>query len=218
MINEIEVKEQFYGYLTQEFGEKFTGMIEPPAEVKIGERVLYLLKDSDTATRKEFDQAANDAHRQMLQQMAEEVGAQLSPFSEPPTDSGLPYPRMVDITDWSEVLVKNYCSSGDLLPKEDFAIKWLFGLCFWPSGKQLVYIDFTHPKVKTVLSAEYAQEYDFSTGDNMQSRLEKFKEKRAKLIQEVDSNPFAFWAKLVQVNDTVFSQIKTSGSKPHLKN
>ena len=218
MINEIEVKEQFYGYLTQEFGDKFTEMIEPPIEAKIGERVLYLLEDSVTASRKKFDRAANDAHRQMLQQMCEEVGAQLSPFSEPPTDSGLPYPRMVDITDWNEVLVKGYVSSGDLLPKKNFTIKWLFGLCFWHSNKQLVYIDFTHPKVKTVLSAEYDDEYDLSMGNNMQSRLEEFKEKRAKLIREVDTNPLAFWAKLVQLNDTVFSQIKTGDSKPHIKN
>src|SRR3989344_1693278 len=215
MINEIEVKEQFYGYLTQDFGDKFTEMIEPPIEAKIGERVLYLLEDSVTASRKKFDRAANDAHRQMLQQMCEEVGAQLSPFSEPPTDSGLPYPRMVDITDWNEVLVKGYVSSGDLLPKKNFTIKWLFGLCFWHSNKQLVYIDFTHPKVKTVLSAEYDDEYDLSMGNNMQSRLEEFKEKRAKLIREVDTNPLAFWAKLVQLNDTVFSQIKTGDSKPH---
>ena len=218
-MNEIEVKDQFYGYLTHEFGEGFTKMIEPPAEVTIGERVLYLLKDSETASRKEFDHAANDALRKTLQEVADEAGSLLSPFIELPVESGLPYPRMVDIIDWGEVAMdipaKKWVVSDDLLPKEDFTIKWLFGLCFWHSVKQLVYIDFTHPKVKTVLSAEYDEEYGISTGDNMHARLEQFKAKRAKLIQDVDANPYAYWAKLVQLNDTTFSQIKTSGLIPH---
>lgn len=219
MTNEIEVKEQFYEYLTHEFGEEFTKMIEPPEEAKIGERVLYFLKDSEIASRKEFDHEANDALRTTLQEVANKSGALLSPFIELPVESGLPYPRMVDIIDWDEVAMdipaKKWVLSDDLLPKEDFGIKWLFGLCFWHSEKQLVYIDFTHPKVKTVLSAEYDEEYRISTGDNMQARLEQFKEKRMKLIQEVDANPCAYWAKLLQLNDTAFSQTKTSGLIPH---
>ncbi len=218
MMNEIEVKAQFYEYLSSKFGDKFTDMIEPPSEAKIGERVLYVLDGSEVASRKEFDQKANEEFLQGIVGGIE--GATF--FTEPPVESGLPYARMVDITDWSEVAIngfaKEYTMSDDLLPKKDYTIKWLFGLCFAPRGNQLVHVDFTHPKVKTAFSADYELEYSFAPEIDMQHALKIFKEKRAKLIQEVESNPSVLWAKLVQLNGTTLSQIRTAKLTGNLQN
>ena len=211
MMTEIKVKEQFYEYLADKFGESFTELIEPPEGVMIGERMLYKLQNGQKAERKEMTQKDIDKFHQMVADIAEKNGG-VALESEPPVTSGLPYPRVVDILDWSDVAMdipaKKYVLSDDLLPKDNFAIEWLFGVVFSPSGKQLVYIDFTHPKVKVAFSADYDAEYDFTIGLEMPRRLRQFKEKRAEIIQEVESRSNVLWAKLVQLDDETFMRLK----------
>ena len=207
----MELKEQMYEYLNDKFGEGFTDLIELPREVKIGERVLYLLNPGHTVSRKEFEQAAIDEHQEMLEDIVKKTGGFLAP-TELPVESGLPDPRTVDILDWSDVAMdipaKEYLLSDNLSPKEDYSIDWLFGLVFWHSSKQLVYIDFTHPKVKTVLSMEYDSEYQWTLGKNMYSNLAAFIQKRKDLIADIEARAGDGWTKLLQLNDTVFIQLK----------
>src|SRR6266542_1650399 len=147
MITEDKVQQQFYEYLSDTFGPQFTEMIKPPEGVRIGERVLYKLQNQHEAQRKEVTQKDLDNFHQMMVGIAEGCGGIASP-PEPPVTSGLPFPRTVDITDWSDVALgtpaMKYVVSDELLPKVDFSIEWLFGLVF-SSEKQLVYIDFTDP-------------------------------------------------------------------------
>jgi hypothetical protein len=95
-----------------------------------------------------------------------------------------------------------------LLPKENFSIEWLFGLVFGASDKRLVYIDFTHPKVKTAFSVQYDSEYELTFRHSMHEWLQAFSEKRAKMINVVESNPEIGWIKLVQINEQVLTQDK----------
>ncbi len=87
-----------------------------------------------------------------------------------------------------------------MLPKEDFAIQWLLGVTIWPSRKQLVYIDFTHPKVKTIFSADYDPEYDFNGRSDVFLQMQQFKVARDSLIVEMEAQPGMAWAKLVQID------------------
>jgi len=212
MITQNEIKKQFYGYLTEMFGDKFTNLIEPPERVLIGERVLYRLVDDKVAERKEMTEKDIDNLHQMLMKIAGESGAVIT---EPPITSGLPYPRMVDITDWSDAAMdipaKKYATSDDLLPKDTFSIEWLFGVMFGPSDKQLVYIDFTHPRVKLVFAVYYESEYELTFCGNrnkMKDWLMKFNEKRAKIINEVEMRPELSWVKIIQLNDQILTQYK----------
>lgn len=211
-MKDYELKEQMFGYLNHTFGDGFTDLIELPKGLKIGERVLYRLKDDQIVERKEFDKVANDEFRKVLEGIAEKSGGFLAP-PEIPVESGLPNPRMVDIAGWedvsTEIAAKKYALSDDLLPSEDFAIEWLCGLMFGYSNKQFVYIDFTHPKVKMVFSSDFDSEYDIGLGRDMQSRFAQFIQTRKEVITALEEDQSMQWTKLLQLNNSTFVQSKT---------
>lgn len=89
MITKNELKQQFYEYLSDTFGPKFTAIIEPPEGVMIGERVLYKLRNGQTAQRNEMTQKDTDELHQMIINVAEESGG-VALEAEPPITSGLP--------------------------------------------------------------------------------------------------------------------------------
>jgi hypothetical protein len=210
MKTETEILEDFITYLVHKFGKEIVEVIDIPDEAKVGERVLYKLISDQVAQRKDFTQDYKELNK-TLAEIAQKVSGTV--HIDQPTDSGLSYPRTIDIIDWSEVAMqipaKKYATSSDLLPKADFSIEWLFGLVFGYSSKRLIYIDFIHPKVKAAFSVEYDAEYDWSAGSDMIQLLNKFREKQTELIKDASSNESILWAKLVQLNDEVLVQIKT---------
>jgi len=209
-----EVKEQFFNYLTKTFGKKFLFLITPPDGVEIGERVLFKLQDGKKAERcEETKQETEEFHQSLVEAVGGIEGIQILP-TEPPVSSGLPYPRIVDIRDWDIAYdnpAKEYLTSDALLPKENFSIDWLFGLVFG-FEKQLIYIDFTHPKVKVIFSFVYDFEDVFIKTHLVYKRLEQFNKMRDALIEEAEGNPDLLWIKLVQIDETVSTQKRMGNS------
>jgi hypothetical protein len=211
MITKEKRKQQLYNELNNTFGSEFTKLIDPPKGVEIGERVLYKLTGTRKAKWKEITKKDIDAFHKIAVNIAAQSGGVAS-IVEPPTTSGLPCPRLVDITGWIEVAMpipaKKYLVSDDLLPEPGFSIEWVLGTVFGPSDKQVVYIDFTHPKVKTVFSCDYDSEYEIYAEREMHSRLSAFLERKAQIIKRVESQPNILWAKLIQLDKSTFEQIK----------
>jgi hypothetical protein len=203
-----ELEQWFINYLAETFGEQLLALIPMPVEYEIGERVLFNLKDRVTVERKEQTQEdADDLHQMLAKTVGGIDGVQVT--TELPVTSGLPYPRIIDILDWSvamDIPAKKYLASNALLPKDDFAIRWLLGVMLWSSRKQLVYIDFTHPKVKTIFSADYDRKHDFDGRSDVYGQLQQFKAARDSLIVETDSDSGVAWAKLVQVDGEMLTR------------
>ncbi len=211
---EAEVKQQFYEYLSHTFGAKFVKLIDPPEDVRIGERVLYKLTSQKEAMRKEVSQKEIDDLRQKLATIAENAG--IAPIEvDPPTTSGLPYPRLVDIGDYNDVAMdapaRAYIVSNDLLPKPDFSIEWLFGTVFRPSDKQLVFVDFAHPQVKAAFSFEYDFEYGSPVQPDMYKHFRRFKALRNKVIREAKSKSELLWVKILQLDEQILIQYNYRG-------
>jgi len=210
-----ELRRDFYSYLAGEFGDRFLRVIQPPHKVKVGERVPYVLRNDQEAQRKDLNEADFDEVKKIISVFSRKTGGAVGHLS-PPITSDLPYPRIVDIIDLSEVgmdlAARRYLNSSDLLSKVDFSILWLFGVVFFHSSKRLVYIDFTHPKVKAAFSVEYDVEHDFETGRNMKRQLDVFKAKCADLVRPASSRPDVMWSRLPQLDDELLVKIKTERS------
>lgn len=196
------MRQWFIDYLAETFGEEILGTIPAPHDHEVGERVLYKLRDGVSVERKEATQKDADDFLEILKNAMSGIGeAQVT--TALPVTSGLPYPRMVDILDWSvamEIPAKKYLASDALLPKENFSILWLLGVSIGSSSKQLVYIDFTHPKVKTIFSAAYDREFDFGRRDEAFWHMHQFMAARDSLIAEADAESSMRWSKLVQID------------------
>jgi hypothetical protein len=72
-----------------------------------------------------------------------------------------------------------------------------------PSNKELLFIDFTNPKVKCTLSADYEDLYDASTGKNMQEQFEALFTKRDELLND----PNLEWAKIASIQGKLLFKI-----------
>jgi len=210
MTSKTDLKKWLYEYLTEEFGKEFIGLINPPHDVENGERVLYKLKHNTQAQRKEITQKDQDDFRNLLEDIAQKSGGTVAKI-EPVVSSGLPYPRLIDIPQWSALAyqknVADYLNSEEILPKPDFNIEWLFGLLFGYSNKQLVYINFTHPKVKAAFCMDYDVEYS-SEGADLPAQFERFVKRMKQLTDETDTTNMQ-WSKLIQVNSDLFLRSKT---------
>ena len=116
-----ELRQWFIDYLADTFGKQILDIIPTPDDHEVGERVLFKLKHGVSAERKEVTQKdADDYHQILVKAVSGIEGAQV--ITDPlPVTSGLPYPRMVDVLDWSvamEIPAKEYLASDTLLPKE----------------------------------------------------------------------------------------------------
>lgn len=201
-----ELKQWLLSYLTETFGDQFLNLITPPDGVETGERVMFKLREGVKAERHEVTpQEAEDFHRSLVESMP---GIKI--HTEPPLSSGLPYPRMVDITDWSIAYdnpAKEYLTSDTLLPKDDFNIDWLLGVVF-SSERRFVYIDFTHPKVKAIFSFVYDDESIHTKSHLVYPQLKEFKETYLSYIKEAADSNDLLWIKLVQIDETILTQKK----------
>ena len=96
-----------------------------------------------------------------------------------------------------------------MLPKESFTIEWLLGVVFWPSRKQLVWIDFTHPKVKALFSTDYDIEYDLDHRSDVPRWLELFSQLKAKCTADAESRADMVWVKLIPTDGKTTIRQKT---------
>ena len=213
-----QVKASFDDYLHQRFGSGFVNLIKPPAEIKIGERVLYMLAGDHEARRADTEQANREAEESLaalISRLSDEITG-LQYYTEPVVSSGLPYPRAVDIPHVSDLalgsLAADYATSPDEFPEKDFALLWLFGAIFTYSAKYLLYLDFTHPKLRAVYVAEYDVEHEYSKGSDIPQQLKAFVSRQAEMVEMVEARQEVCWAKLVQIDTAVQAAIKTGDS------
>lgn len=197
------VEQAFYLYLDRQFGQGFSQLIAPPDGYKIGERVLYTLEGGDEAVRNE-DTSQSDAEiKRVLEDVVDKIdGARV--VNEPVVSSGLPYPRLIDVPYASDFLLgdlsERYAQSDELLPSPDFPVVWVFGVLFGYSAKQLLYLDFRHPKAKAVFCVAYDDENDVTAGRHMRSQLASFIARQKQVSALAEERADVHWAKLFQVN------------------
>ena len=191
-------------YLDETFGEGFNTFMEPPEGAKYGERIAYKYKSGLSAKRIQTTQADLDAFQAMTDDIAANSGGYASTV-QPAGDSGLPFPRFVDLHEKSIFWPKEieaYSKSEELLPALDFDLEWMFGLMF-SSSKELYYLDFTHPKVKGIFCFEYDREYNLPKYEIAKKRFLEFLlliETYIKLSSKLD--PFTC-AKIIQQDSTL---------------
>lgn len=215
-----QLREQFMGYLKRTFGEEFLRLIDEPKGVQIGERVLYKLKDEKKVERHELSKQEIEEMRQEMVNLAKSTGVDESAVTfEPPISSGVPYPRLMDLPG-SEIMwdkeLKKYLQSDDLLPSHDFFLEWVIGILLMSSEKMLMYLDFTHPKVKAIFRVCYDSEYDAPSKASILDRFKQFREKEGELKTQIENEANMLWVKIVQLDmETVCIKIKdakTGGS------
>jgi hypothetical protein len=216
-----QLKAGFYHYLDREFGSGLIDLIRLPAGVRIGERVLYMLLGNEEAERadtKQTNREVEESFARLADQLSEEIGV-LRYSTEPAIDSGLPYPRAVDIPYVSDLalgsLATRYAASPDELPEKDFSLLWLFGVIFTYSAKYLLYLDFAHPKLRAVYVAEYDAEYEFSKGRDILEQFKAFMVRQAEIAAMIEVRQDVCWAKLVQIDTIVQTMIKTCDNLVH---
>ena len=191
-------------YLDETFGGIFNGFVTPPEGAKYGERLIYKYKSGLSAKRIQTTQADLDAFQATMDDIAAKFDG-CSTQVQPAGDSGLPFPRFVDLPDKSIFWPKGseaYSKSEDLLPAVDFDLEWVFGLMF-SSSKELYYLDFTHPKVKGVFSFEYEREFAIPMHVAAEKRFKEFitaLDAYKKISNDFD--PFT-WAKIIQQDSTL---------------
>ena len=199
-----QLKQEFINYLKSTFGEEFPQLIHEPKGVQIGERVLYKLKNDKPAVRHELSKQEIEALHQKMVEIAKSTGADESAVTtDPPTSSGLPYPRLVDLPGagiiWDKEL-KTYLESDELLPAPDFSLEWAIGIV-QASDTLLMYLDFTHPKVKAIFTASYDFDWESIEGRaNIRDRFKQFHEKERELKAQIENNTGMMWAKIVQLD------------------
>ena len=209
-----QIKASFYTYLDQEFGPGFAKLIESPAGVKIGERVLYLPASGQEVKRADTEQANREIEggiTRLAAHLSDEIDS-LQYHIEPVISSGLPYPRAVDIPHVSDLalgnLAANYATSAAELPQKNFSLLWLFGVIFTYSAKYLLYLDFMHPRLRTLYIAEYDVEFEFAKGREIPEQLKSFTVRQAEMTKIIEARQDVDWAKLVQIDTVVQTLIK----------
>lgn len=207
MVDTQQLRLEFLDYLQTTFGEEFVELIPEPPGVQVGERVLYRFKGERTATRHELtSQELEDRHRTLVE-IAKRTGLDESAVTtEPPISSGLPVPRLIDLPEshmmWDKDL-RQWTASRALLPSPDYSLEWAVGVVFMSSEKLLLYLDFTHPKVKAVFRVIYDDEYDRPAGESaeIRTRFKQFCERAQELRAQYDGRTDVVWAKLVQLDN-----------------
>ena len=204
----------FLAYLKGTFGEEFIQQIDEPEGLQIGERVLYRLAGRATGTRREPSERELDRIREQTTHIAGSTGASAVTF-EPPRSSGLPYPRLIDLPGstiiWDTEL-KQYMGSDGPLPARDFPLEWAVGVLL-TSEVLLLYVDFTHPKVKAVFRGSYDPEHDFGGRARIGEEFKRFRQKEDELRRRTDADSTIAWAKIVQIDLEPASVRMKSGVK-----
>src|SRR5207302_318975 len=200
------LRQDLINHLRNTFGEELLRLLNEPQGVQVGERVLYKLKEGTQAQRREPSSQELEALKRKHIELAKSTGADASRvIFEPPVSSGLPYPRLVDLPGnqimWDRYLTE-YLKSDDLLPSPDFPLEWVVGVLLMPSEKMLLYLDFTHPKVKAIFRASYDSSDVPQSGERaaIRNRLRQFREKKGNLESQVEQRGDILWAKLIQVD------------------
>jgi hypothetical protein len=208
IVSEQEVME----YLEDELGEEFINLIYKPSGYKVGERLLYKMKDSLVPERKEPTQHELDEMQQEMLEFAEKTGASAVTFT-PPKTSGSSLVRMVDIPNWGTLMfpdnVFSYANS-DNLEMDDFAVEWLLGLVFFSRDKMLFNIDFTHPQVRAAFIVTYSDEYGRADRGKTLKWYKKYRHWLQMMKNELSNNVNTDirWAKLIQREENLYFVVK----------
>ena len=199
-----DLRQQLAEYLRAAFGRDLLPLSDAPAGVQIGERVLYKVTPGTKVARTEPARAAQDELRQMMTDFAKRTGASRARF-EGPVSSGLPHPRLIDLPGSSimwDTELKAYVESDALLPSADFPLEWVAGVFQGGTEDMLLYLDFTHAKVKSIFRLFYDVHGGPSRGAmNVVSLYEAFRTRKGELEARCERSPEVAWAKLVQVDD-----------------
>lgn len=175
-----QLQVDFFNYLDQKFGSGFSGQFAVPAGVQVGERVLYKLADGGEATRADIERANQAFAASMAEVAAQlaEVTGDLQYTLDPAVNSGLPYPRTVDVPHAADLalgsLAQQYATSQEKLPTADFALVWLLGGIFGYSASTFIYLDFSHPQLKALYTAEYDVVDDYNSGKKIPEQITSF--------------------------------------------
>ncbi|GEM_PF-2136488 len=186
-------------HLAGTFGKDFLSVIDTPSDVKIGERVLYILKDHALAIR---DDEKQKNARQEMEKLLQEVASGAVSTQVSQGSSNLPYPRIIDIPGWGDFQfeLKEFANSN-ANPKSDFPVLWMMGTLIGYDYKQFVYVDFREPKVKAAFVVDYDVENidadsEFSS-QKLQEDFKIFQNKKKELVQQAKKAKWSF-AKIVQ--------------------
>jgi len=200
------LRQDLLNHLRNTFGEELLRLLSEPQGVQVGERVLYKLKEGTQAQRREPSSQELEALKRTHIEFAKSTGVDSSRATfEPPVSSGSPYPRLVDLPGnqimWDKYLTE-YLKSDNLLPSAEFPLEWVVGVLLMPSEKMLLYLDFTHPKVKAIFRASYDIDGVPQSGEraDLRNRFRQFREKKADLESQVEQRGDMLWAKLIQVD------------------
>ena len=159
MPSDDRVERDFLARMQATFGAELMESVERPPGYRVGERMLYRMREGGTAERRPVDREGVEA---LLRPLADASGATLS--VELPTDSGLPHPRIVDLEDCAIMYdgrIAKFFESDESLPSREFRLDWLIGLVDGADEDRLVYLDFTDPVVKALFSDVYRSRDDW---------------------------------------------------------
>ena len=211
-----ELREQFLSYLKTTFGDEFPRLLDEPAGLQIGERVMYRLASGKTGTRHEPSEQEIENLRRRMIDVAKDTGVEDSAITyEPPRSSGLPYPRLIDLPGsniiWDAELRK-YAGSDDLLPAPGFPLEWAVGVLL-TSEVLFLYLNLTHQKVKAVFTGSYDPEHDFGGRTRVGEQFRRFRQKEDELRARVAADSTIAWARIVQMEMDPASVRINSGAK-----
>ena len=211
-VGSAEQRERLLTYLKAMLGEDVLEVIEDSGDVHIGERVLYRLAGDTTAARHEPSAEDVERLRSQMTRFASDTGGSMVSF-EPPRSSNLPYPRLVDLPG-SEIIwdteLNKYRESEDLLPARDFPLEWAIGV-LRTSEDLILYLDFTHPRLKAVFRAACDTSGGLSAAERARLRdgFRVFRDKQRDLRRVVEADTHIAWAKIVQRDlDPALTRIK----------
>lgn len=205
MNHEKILKHDFLKSLADSFGPSFLECIQEPQGTQVGERVLYKFIDNTTAQRRTLTGQQFQSLRLELEALAGETLATVT--LEAPGNSGLDLPRTADLIEADTAMqlpAERWVNSETLLPRPDYKLEWLLGTIHWSDHKELLYIDFTDPKVKCTLCADFDDLYDTDLGEDMQTQFENILAARAELL----ADPTIEWAKLASIGGKIIKNIR----------
>lgn len=198
-------------YLEHVFGGEFVKLIDKPPEYRVGERVLYKMKDGQEPVRKEPTERDLQEIHALAKELAEKYGGTV--ISHPYITSGSSLVRLVDIPGWDFMLLPGKIipyATGDDLEIEGFRIEWLLGLVFFRAEKMLFNVDFTHPRVRAMFAVTYEEEHSFIDTRKIVEWYRRYLGQLKRLKDELSANPGMDmkWAKLIQKEENLYFMVK----------
>ena len=172
----MDISEHFISYFSKTFSDSFFENLTIPKDIITGERVLYKLADNKEAERREITQVEIEQFEIFMEKFCQVSGGRKVEV-EMPVTSGLPYARLMDIPGWElacQIPLQQYLASDELIPERECPIEWILGVCFFHSKKMLVHMDFVHPTVAGVFSAEYEIDQDFRLNSKVESWFKEY--------------------------------------------